>query len=100
MGRDKTPLQVYLEQHQLEALRFLAQKKETSMTELVRESIAEYLARQPIEDDPALGLIGLGQSGQSDIAEKHDQYLTSETHSAETSREQAEKGDKDGHGGK
>ena len=33
-----------------------------------------YLSELPIEDDPAMNVIGLGKSGKTDLAEKHDKY--------------------------
>jgi hypothetical protein len=30
----------------------------------------------PLEKDPALNIMNLGESGRKDIAEKHDDYLT------------------------
>jgi len=70
----KKPIQVYLEVDQEEALRALAQRLRVSMAELIRRSIDRFLAELPIEDDPAMRLVGLG-SGPSDLAEDHDRYL-------------------------
>jgi len=33
-----------------------------------------YLSELPIEDDPAMNVVGLGKSGKTDLAEKHDKY--------------------------
>ena len=45
----------------------------------IRESVATYLAHQPLEDDPALGILGLfadeGPWPLGDVAEQHDAYL-------------------------
>lgn len=76
MSREKTPLQVYLDQRQLGTLRYLAKKRDTSMAEIVRESIAKYLIEIPVEEDPAMGIVGMIGSGRSDISENHDAYLT------------------------
>jgi len=73
--RDKRPLQIYLDRHQCAILKALAEIKGLSMSELVRESIAKYLAECPIESDPAMKLVGLGNSGKGDLAAKHDEYL-------------------------
>ena len=50
------------------------------MAELVRESVAEYLARRPVADSRALArrardLRGRFRSGCRDLAEDHDRYL-------------------------
>jgi hypothetical protein len=68
------PLQVYLDVDQEEALRALAKRLRVSMAELVRRSVDQFLAEWPIEDDPAMRLVGLG-SGPTDLAENHDSYL-------------------------
>ena len=72
---NRKPLQVYLEEKEIDALRAIAAKKKTSMAEIVRESIAQYLTSLPIEDDPAVGIIGLGSSGLGDLSERLDDYL-------------------------
>ena len=46
-----------------------------SLAELIRRTIDRYLAELPVEEDPALRVIGLGRSGRSDMASKHDDYL-------------------------
>lgn len=78
MPQDKSPLQVYLDQKQLGTLRYLAKKRDTSMAEIIRESVAKYLSELPVEEDPAMGIVAMGRSGCSDIAENHDAYLVEE----------------------
>lgn len=34
-----------------------------------------FLKELPIEEDPAMGLIGLGNSGKGDLSDKHDRYI-------------------------
>ncbi|HEY64910.1 MAG TPA: CopG family transcriptional regulator [Caldilineae bacterium] len=70
----KKPIQVYLDVDQEEALRALAQRLQISMAELIRRSVDQFLAELPVEDDPAMRLVGLG-SGPSDLARDHDRYL-------------------------
>lgn len=74
--RTKKPLQVYLRKDQLEALRALAEKRGVSIAELVRQGVDKLLAEVPVEEDPALEMIGLFHSGLGDLAEKHDAYIT------------------------
>jgi hypothetical protein len=71
----KRPIQIYLEQKQDRALRALAQKLGLSIAELVRRSIDHYLAELPVEEDPALSIVGLGHSGVGDLAAEHDRYI-------------------------
>jgi len=71
----KRPIQIYLEQEQDRALRALAEKLGLSIAELVRRSIDHYLADLPVEEDPALSIVGLGHSGVGDLAAEHDRYI-------------------------
>jgi hypothetical protein len=71
----KKPVQMYLEPRQDAALAVLAGKRGVSKAELIRESIEKYITAIPVEDDPALGVIGLGNSGKRDLSGKHDQYV-------------------------
>ncbi len=71
----KKPIQIYLEPAQDKALRVLSQREGISLAELIRRTIDHYLADLPVEEDPALQVIGLGRSGREDMASKHDDYL-------------------------
>jgi hypothetical protein len=71
----KKPIQIYLEPAQDKALRLLARREGISLAELIRRTIDHYLAELPVEDDPALQVVGLGRSGRKDLASKHDDYL-------------------------
>jgi hypothetical protein len=71
----KKPIQIYIEPKQEILIHNLAIKKRTSKAEIIRLSIDSYLSKLPAEEDPALGIIGLGKSGKGDIAKKHDSYL-------------------------
>lgn len=79
MSLVKSPIQIYLDERQNQALRRLAKEKNTSVSELVRHGIDLLLGQVPAGYDPAYKLIGLGSSGVSDIAENHDEYLVQET---------------------
>lgn len=69
------PIQVYLEERQDKALRSLAQKQNVSLSELIRHSVDLLLSQTPIEDDPLWKIVGLGNSGVTDLATRHDDYL-------------------------
>jgi hypothetical protein len=71
----KKPLQVYLREDQFEALRIAAERRGESMAALVREGIDMLLDGLPASEDPLLELIGLYDSSQGDLAEKHDEHL-------------------------
>ncbi len=72
---NKKPLQVYLRQDQVDALRSLARKREVSLAELIREGVDHLIADMPIEDDPLWDIVALGASGVGDLAANHDKYL-------------------------
>lgn len=72
--------QIQLTQHQARALKAQARLEERSVAELVRESVAEYLAKRRSVDTRELvrrarGLKGRFRSGHADLAEAHDRYL-------------------------
>lgn len=69
------PMQIYLRPDQDSALRVLAQDQKVSMAELVRRSVDLWIEQLPAEQDPLMGIIGLGAGGKGDVSEKHDQYL-------------------------
>jgi hypothetical protein len=71
----KKPIQVYIEPRQDYVLENLAQKRGLSKAEIIRKSIDKYLREIPPEEDPGMGLIGLGNSGKKDLSDHHDQYL-------------------------
>ena len=72
----KKPLQIYIEPKQELLLESIAKKKGTSKAEIIRRSLDTYLGNLPVEEDPAINIIGLGRSGKEDISKKHDIYLT------------------------
>ncbi len=71
----KEPIAVYLEEKQLDALKALAQTRQISLDELVREGVDRVLNEVPLEEDPLWNIVGLGDSGLGDLAENHDKYL-------------------------
>ena len=73
--------QVQLTEEQARALKELATEREVSMAELVRQAVNLLLqssARLDHEERRrrAIAAAGRFHSGQSDIAERHDDYLT------------------------
>jgi hypothetical protein len=74
-GNKKKPVQIYLREDQVEALRAVAERRGESMAALVRQGVDKLLDEIPPEEDPLLEIIGLYDSGRGDLAEKHDEYL-------------------------
>lgn len=71
----KKPIQIYIEPRQDDVLEVLSKKRGVSKAEIIRESLEKFLKELPVEEDPAMGLIGLGSSGKGDLSVKHDKYL-------------------------
>ena len=71
----KKPIQIYLRPQQLDVLRCVAQRRNVSIAELVRQGVDRILDDIPPEDDSLWELVGLVKSGPSDVADRHDEYL-------------------------
>jgi hypothetical protein len=73
----KVRTQVYLEPEQHRWLRGEARALNVSMTELLRNIVAEHMhGRHPFPSREAfMSIVGLGESGPDDVAEEHDRYL-------------------------
>jgi hypothetical protein len=75
----RVPFQVMLDPEQHRQLRGAAQRGGQSIGSLVRESVARYLAAIAVDDDPLMGLIGLGEDAgprpHGDVATQHDAYM-------------------------
>jgi hypothetical protein len=72
--------QIQLSEEQAEALRRRASSEQRSMADLVRESVAEYLARRPMVERAelerrAMELAGSFRSTTPDLATDHDRHL-------------------------
>lgn len=71
----KKPIQVYLREDQVEALRIIAERRDESIAALVREGVDKFLHELPPDEDPLLDIVGLYDAGPEDLAEKHDEHL-------------------------
>ena len=71
----KKPIQIYIEPQQDYVLGNLARQRGISKAEIIRKSLDEFLREISLEEDPGMGLIGLGKSGQRDLSDHHDKYL-------------------------
>jgi len=74
---NKVSIQVYLDPEQDRVITHLSKRKKQSKAAIIRACIQDFLSRLPPEEDPVLKVIGLGESGRSDLSEKHDDYLCS-----------------------
>lgn len=72
--------QIYLAPEQHKSLKQKAAKKGVSLAQLIREILTAHLKQNEGLEKPAreiyMGLVGLGQSGLSDVSARHDDYLT------------------------
>jgi hypothetical protein len=70
---------IYLEKEQHRALRAEAAREGVSVAELLRRVVRKYLEDRPggprVPRGVSMKLVGLGASGRSVIAERHDAYL-------------------------
>jgi hypothetical protein len=71
----RKPLQIYIESKQNNVLEMVSKKTGFSKAEIIRKSLDKFLKELPAEEDPAIGLIGLGSSGKRHLSDKHDRYL-------------------------
>lgn len=71
---------VLFEPGQYVRLKARAHSRGMSVGSLVREAVEKYVLNGdheslPVEEDPALRIVGLGRSGRGDLARRHDAYL-------------------------
>jgi metal-responsive CopG/Arc/MetJ family transcriptional regulator len=70
----KRRIQIYLDPEVHQDLKERAREEGISLSELIRRMAKDYLRKEAAPKD-YLAIAGLGQSGKTDIAEKHDEYL-------------------------
>lgn len=72
--------QIYLPSDLSVALDHLARRRGTSRAELLRQAARAFLERElPADEDPILGVIGLGNAGPGAASEEHDAYLAEQS---------------------
>ena len=71
----KKPIQIYLRDDQEIALRSVAERRGESLAALVRAGVDLFLEGLPPDEDPLLDIVGLFDSGVTDLAKNHDAYL-------------------------
>ncbi len=68
--------QIYLPTHLTAALDRLARRRGTSRAQLLRQAAGEFLERESsAEEDPIMGIIGLGDAGPGAVSQEHDRFL-------------------------
>jgi len=70
----KRRIQIYLDPEVHQRLKERAREEGISLSELIQRMAKDYLRKEASPKD-FLAIVGLGQSGKTDIAEKHDEYL-------------------------
>jgi macrodomain Ter protein organizer (MatP/YcbG family) len=70
----KRKIQIYLDPEVHQDLKKRARAEGISLSELIQRIAKDYLRKEASPKD-YLAIVGLGQSGKTDIAEKHDEYL-------------------------
>ena len=76
MSENMTRIQCYIDSELDEKLEELASQLKMSKSEIIRQSIRDFLKMKETDiEDPLMGIIGLGRSGLHDISENHDKYL-------------------------
>lgn len=66
---------IFAEDYLLDELKCLARKQKTSVATIVREALVSYLAVNRPEQPEELSFIAIGESGETDIAERHEELL-------------------------
>jgi len=76
MSENMTRIQCYIDSELDERLEELASQLKISKSEIIRQSIRDFLKIKEVDaEDPLMGIIGLGRSGLHDVSENHDKYL-------------------------
>jgi hypothetical protein len=53
----------------------VATRLNTSIAEVIRRSVDQYLLAIPADEDTAMRLVNLGRSGRRNLAARHDEFL-------------------------
>ena len=66
---------IFAEDYLLDEVKSLAKRQKTSVATVVREALVSYLAVHKQEPTAGLSFIAIGASGETDIAERHEDLL-------------------------
>jgi metal-responsive CopG/Arc/MetJ family transcriptional regulator len=65
---------IFADDELLRELKEVSREEDRSVAEIVREAIESYI-KQKVKRKKKLSFIGIGSSGRSDIAERHEELL-------------------------
>lgn len=68
-------LQFYLETELHQELEKLAKTQNVSKAEVIRESLRDYITKTKKEHNPALDIIGLISTKETNLAKNHDEHI-------------------------
>ena len=66
---------IFAEDSLLDEVKCLARQQKTSVATVVRDALVSYLAEHKQEMSEELSFIAIGESGETDIAERHEELL-------------------------
>ena len=66
---------IFADDHLLDEVKHLAKAQKSSVAPIVREALVSYLAAHKPKQATNLAFIAIGESGESDIAERHEELL-------------------------
>ncbi len=69
---------IFADEDVLAALREIAQKEGVSIAELVRKALKRFIADHQ-KDRKLLSILGIGQSGRTDISERFEELVWKDT---------------------
>lgn len=67
--------QIYLDQELASSLDRLAEQRQTSRAEIIREAARRFVQAEGVEYGSILNLAGLGHGGPGHVSEHHDDFL-------------------------
>lgn len=68
-------LTIQADEQLIAALRALATRTSTTIEELIRQALSDYLQRRQQSSVPAYSFIGIGRSGRSDLSRRAEELL-------------------------
>jgi len=71
---------VFLDESLIRRAMQKARSEKRSFAALVREAVAEYVARRPTGHRPLPSITGIADSGETDISERVDEFLWTDPH--------------------
>ncbi|MEI6205909.1 MAG: CopG family transcriptional regulator [Desulfuromonadales bacterium] len=66
---------IFADDYLLDEVKSLARQQKTSVATVVREALVSYVAMHRQDQAVELSFVAIGESGESDIAERHEELL-------------------------